>query len=652
MSNDQDKFFKSMSSDRIASPSQDPYQGIVNGEIEYDPRDLPEPSPKIELTEVKTKEWENIDMFSSKKFSDIMAKHKKIKRYHDSIDNDDESFMDIQSNRKNDSELQIVDLYDDGDKSHKDQRTYDRPKDKRFEYSQKTPLEKFDKIRKTDPYTVDLPKSINNDSAEPSGSKASAQKIFTTSINLMDFDTFSGEKEEFKESKTHDCREDSLTKAPKWNFIGSNRENNLFEAPSTSKKVIIDDFEEFKYDNESQDDQEEDQNNSDNNSCCINEDLGDDDQYLKLENVSVFEEAEGEQIPFDMDDEDIEEEQDEDQETHQEGENTLKQMRMLFGSEQKIREQSEAAIQNLNHGMCDFQEEEESEPEELRTPGLSQSQNKNHNTNSKSNVFDRSSFQDFSMKKFQEIMFENNISDFMSSVERTVRQNTNENLTHRTHQGKSVHEKSITPKKGSNFVSPRKFSRKELELDRIVGSKMKFMSEKKRQRKSMLDSDSTIIHEFPQDPLNRSLDIYKSKFANYTSNQVTRNSKPKMVGSDVNMPFNSVITQGHNKKVEVERTEQVFIKAKLMSDGKNSTEPVGQKESIKRSDVRGLDQLLSEKSQDFEEKENRSIIQDISEENRTLRYGTDDRTDRSGSAKSKKSQKDQIYGQLEKIMTN
>ena len=153
--------------------------------------------------------------------------------------------------------------------------------------------------------------------------------------------------------------------------------------------------------------------------------------------------------------------------------------RMLFGSEQKIREQSEAAIQNLNNAEYEDQEEVESEPEEFQTPGLSQSIQEQNNATAKSNVFDRRSFQEFSMKKFQEIMFENNISDFMSSVERTVRQNNTDNHTHRTKkEEKHSHEKSKTPKKSSNFVSPRKFSRKELELDRIVGNKMKYMSEK------------------------------------------------------------------------------------------------------------------------------------------------------------------------------
>ena len=54
------------------------------------------------------------------------------------------------------------------------------------------------------------------------------------------------------------------------------------------------------------------------------------------------------------------------------GVDTLKQMRMLFGSEQKIREQSEAAIMNLNNPVLDTQEDEECENDEFKTPALSQ----------------------------------------------------------------------------------------------------------------------------------------------------------------------------------------------------------------------------------------------------------------------------------------
>lgn len=355
-------------------------------------------------------------------------------------------------------------------------------------------------------------------------------------------------------------------------------------------------------------------------------------------------------------------------ETEDNGGDTLKQMRMLFGSEQKIREQSEAAIKNLNT-LPHEPVEEESEDEGFKTPGLSQSIHEPHNATAKSNVFDRKSFQEFSMKKFQEIMFDNNISEFMNSVERTVRANAVENKTNRTlFEDKPVNEKSMTPKRSSNFVSPRKFSRKELELDRIVGSKMKFMSEKKKQRKSMLEqNDSGFIREITQDPLNRSLDLHKSKYANFTNshNNLSSTVKPKVIGSDMTKgltsalniqgkePIKQTFVDGIKNKIQVERTEQVQVKAKLQGSSKSKQTELGCPDSIKRSDVRGLDVLLSEKSHEFD-KDIITVISrhEESDENKTLKYGTDERTDREGSAKSKRSQKEEIYGQLEKIMSN
>jgi hypothetical protein len=97
----------------------------------------------------------------------------------------------------------------------------------------------------------------------------------------------------------------------------------------------------------------------------------------------------------------------------------------------------------------------------------------------------------------------------------------------------------------------------------------------------------------------------------------------------------------------------VQVKAKLQSSPKSKQTEVACPESIKRSDVRGLDVLLSEKSHEFE-KDTVTVISrhEESDENKTLKYGTDERTDREGSAKSKRSQKEEMYGQLEKIMSS
>jgi hypothetical protein len=357
----------------------------------------------------------------------------------------------------------------------------------------------------------------------------SENMVFTTSINLLDYDLLSAEKQKYEvPSRTQDCRDDSLEKEPRWNFARAGvEEDGFFEGTTSSKKVIFDDLEEFQYDDE-----------------APFQHTGESGTEIH-ENVSVIDndnDLENDQIPFNVETDEAFTHENEvyshgdesERITNQlDGESTLKQMRMLFGSEQKIREQSEAAIKHFNEDD-DQSSEHQSDDEDFKTPGLSQSAN-NHDT-AKSNVFNRQSFQEFSMKKFQEIMFDNNISEFMHSVERTVKANTIENGTSRT-KNEQNDRKSLTPKRKSTFVSPRKYSRKELELDRIVGSKMKFMSEKKKRRSLLENYESNLSKEITQNPLNKSLEVYKSKFSNYNSeNQVVMKSvNDQLINSEKNI---------------------------------------------------------------------------------------------------------------------
>ena len=208
-----------------------------------------------------------------------------------------------------------------------------------------------------------------------------------------------------------------------------------------ANNVIIDDYDEFHSDNEYPDDRfqksDEEQNTDfkyknsrDNNSCLINEDLGQDLDDEIHENISVIENEDVEDnIPFHIDEEsqhsinDDEFHENELYEEIVEDKDTLKQMRMIFGSEQRIREQSEAAIHQMESHESEVYEPNELDNDEFQTPGISQSQYDQKASLSKSNMFMKNSFQEFSMKKFQEVMFENNISDFIDSVERSVREN-------------------------------------------------------------------------------------------------------------------------------------------------------------------------------------------------------------------------------------
>lgn len=290
-------------------------------------------------------------------------------------------------------------------------------------------------------------------------------------------------------------------KAPEWNFIGSNRLKD--NSDQFSYGNIVDDTDEgnelqsrssgdlsFHSHDLEDEDQEDSLRKSFHSGGYINEQLDDSQQDMQ-ENISYIEDdqdnleadpdlSQHDNIPFNIDEDNYVSNKSmakSDNFEEEEQPDTLKQMRMMFGSEQRIREQSEQTIQQFNNRIDD-EGDNESEPGCLRTPGMSQSLNKSIASHNTSNVFERKSFQDFSMKKFQELMFENSMTDFMNSVERSVKQNTCENDSRKFDYTESHRvDRSLTPKK-STFKSPRKVSRKELELDRLAGTKMKIMSEK------------------------------------------------------------------------------------------------------------------------------------------------------------------------------
>jgi hypothetical protein len=126
----QEGLFKSASTDRDKKHPKIPDENI-NSEIEYAPKPDHQSSP--------TKDWENIEMFSSKKFSDILKKHKKVIRYHDSEVNEEESYIDAQYK----DQLNITDFDDSHD--------FAQPKPLDHDNFVNHKLEKFDRIKKVEP---------------------------------------------------------------------------------------------------------------------------------------------------------------------------------------------------------------------------------------------------------------------------------------------------------------------------------------------------------------------------------------------------------------------------------------------------------------------------------------------------------------------
>ena len=109
-------------------------------------------------------------------------------------------------------------------------------------------------------------------------------------------------------------------------------------------------------------------------------------------------------------------------------------------------------------------------------------------------LFNRQSFQDFSMKKFTELLDEEKMNQFMDSVQRTFRDTTKEDtklaspdkiLSQSTEKRKpiapSIMFSNTSDARTDQFKSPQKQSRRaELELDSFAGSQLKVLSEKKK----------------------------------------------------------------------------------------------------------------------------------------------------------------------------
>ena len=116
----------------------------------------------------------------------------------------------------------------------------------------------------------------------------------------------------------------------------------------------------------------------------------------------------------------------------------------------------------------------------------------------------------------------------------------------------------------------------------------------------------------------------------------------------------SLLIDDFDSSLRIEKTDQLLHNNVLYP---NIIKPIKQCEivdSVKRSDIRGIDVLLSEKSHEFSnfDQENLTASNHDSDEVKTLKYGTDERADNWNSIQTHKSQKEAIFDHLEKIMTN
>lgn len=168
-------------------------------------------------------------------------------------------------------------------------------------------------------------------------------------------------------------------------------------------------------------------------------------------------------------------------------EKTLTNMRIAFGSEQRVRENSVKTLEKMEYSV--------------------EGSNSGKKTEEKSSIFEKKSFQDFSLKKFTELMQVKNMKNFQNSMQKTFREYNKTKILSASDKKNQNNRTSSTPKK-SKCISPRKFSMKDLELDRIGYEKMKENSEKKNKFINQIIGSSS-----SQNRRNNSSILYKTNLS-------------------------------------------------------------------------------------------------------------------------------------------
>lgn len=197
----------------------------IHREFEYHPEpDYGTPSERDLETPLK-EEWDQIEMFSSKKFSELVAKEKNQNKSRYALVADrDESYIDVQNDTNPDGTLlEVVDILDDSKdvinsfkRSTKQEARIQSPLDDIYDHRIKKVVERpRNLVRKSKGLTYeDLADDQSQNASRMSEKqysshhsiKKSNEKVYTTSINLLDNDLIS-EKDvhyEIVNSKTED----------------------------------------------------------------------------------------------------------------------------------------------------------------------------------------------------------------------------------------------------------------------------------------------------------------------------------------------------------------------------------------------------------------------------------------------------------------
>ena len=101
---------QTLNTDQIGYTNNDHQENVpIQAEIEYNPSWLFDDIKEDQLATPIKEEWENIEMFNSKKFSDIIAKQNS--RYENRYIDKEDSYIDIKNSQENDP-IQVIGVID------------------------------------------------------------------------------------------------------------------------------------------------------------------------------------------------------------------------------------------------------------------------------------------------------------------------------------------------------------------------------------------------------------------------------------------------------------------------------------------------------------------------------------------------------------
>jgi hypothetical protein len=153
-------------------------------------------------------------------------------------------------------------------------------------------------------------------------------------------------------------------------------------------------------------------------------------------------------------------------------------------------------------------------------------------TEEHSSIFEKQSFQDFSLKKFAELMQVKNMKKFKDDIQKTFREYNKAEILSMSDKKEAHNKTSCTPKK-TRYASPGKYSKRDLELDRIGYEQMKLNSEKKNKLVKQMSGSNSSLQKLNNTTgmyrTNLSLEKYKKEISFHDFSEDVTNSVHKKV---------------------------------------------------------------------------------------------------------------------------